>query len=501
MPKRATTIHKTDIVLDHGSSAPLYRQLYERLRAAILSGQLEDGARLPSTRALASAIGVSRTTTALVYDQLLMEGYIESRVGAGTHVAQLRARPPEDQKAGNQSLPNATSQIPAELSQRGRALLHASPPGELYSSSRASVASPFRAGQPDTQAFPYQLWAKLLAKRARHSLQTTTHYQEAAGYYPLREAIAAHIGITRGVRCTPEQVLITAGSQGALDLAARVLLDPGDTAWVEDPGYLGARGALLAAGAQVVPVPVDTEGIDVAAGHRLAPHARIVSVTPSHQFPTGITMSLSRRVALLEWARQAQAWILEDDYDSEYRFSGRPLEALQGLDNGQRVIYIGTFSKVLFPTLRLGYVVVPPELVAGFVAMRRFIDVHVPILEQVALADFMIQGHFTRHLRHMRTRYTERRNVLIEALRRECGDLLDVQVPEAGMHLVAWLPAHLDDRAVARLVLEQGIEIAPISKFCIAPPSRGGLMLGYANASSEELRDGVRKLARALRKL
>jgi GntR family transcriptional regulator / MocR family aminotransferase len=212
-------------------------------------------------------------------------------------------------------------------------------------------------------------------------------------------------------------------------------------------------------------------------------------------------MSLSRRVALLEWARQAQAWILEDDYDSEYRFSGRPLEALQGLDNRQRVIYIGTFSKVLFPTLRLGYVVVPPELVAGFVAMRRFIDVHVPILEQMALADFMIQGHFTRHLRHMRTRYTERRNVLIEALTRECGDRLDIQVPEAGMHLVAWLPQHIDDRAVARLALEQGIEVAPISKFCIARPPRGGLMLGYANASSAELRDGVQRLGRALRRL
>jgi GntR family transcriptional regulator/MocR family aminotransferase len=303
------------------------------------------------------------------------------------------------------------------------------------------------------------------------------------------------------IPCAPEQVLITAGSQGALDLAARVLLDPGDTVWIEDPGYLGARGALLAAGAQVVPVPVDAEGIDVAAGQRLAPRARIVSVTPSHQFPTGVTISLSRRVALLEWARQAQAWVLEDDYDSEYRFSGRPLEALQGLDNGQSVIYIGTFSKVLFPTLRLGYLVVPPELVAGFLAMRRFIDVHVPILEQLALADFMAQGHFTRHLRHMRTRYTERRNALIEALARECGDLLDVHIPEAGMHLVAWLPTHMDDRAVARLALDQGIEIAPISKFCIAPPPRGGLMLGYANASTEDLRDGVRKLARALRRL
>jgi GntR family transcriptional regulator/MocR family aminotransferase len=363
------------------------------------------------------------------------------------------------------------------------------------------MAHIFRAGHPDAQAFPYELWARLLAKRARQSLRFATHYQQAEGYYPLREAIAAHIGITRGVRCTPEQVLITAGSQGALDLAARVLLDPGDSAWIENPGYFGAHGALLAAGAQVIPVPVDAQGIDILAGRTGAPNARVVSVTPSHQFPTGVTMSLNRRLALLEWARQAQAWILEDDYDSEYRFGGRPLEALQGLDNGRRVLYIGTFSKVLFPALRLGYLVVPPELIAGFVAMRRFIDVHVSILEQMTLTDFMTQGHFARHLRQMRSLYTERRNVLIEALNRQLGDLLDVHVPEAGMHLIAWLPDHINDRIAAQRALDHGIEIAPISKFSIAPLKRGGLMLGYAGASGEELRAGVQTLARALRKL
>jgi len=362
-------------------------------------------------------------------------------------------------------------------------------------------ASPFRVGQPDAEAFPYELWARLLAKHARQSLRTATYYQQAEGYAPLREAIASHIGITRGVRCTPEQVLLTAGSQGALDLSARVLLDPGETAWIEDPGYPGARGALLAAGAHVVPVPIDEEGIDIMIGHTLAPDARIVSVTPSHQFPTGVTMSLNRRLALLTWARQAKAWILEDDYDSEYRFSGRPLDALQGLDNGQQVIYIGTFSKVLFPALRLGYVVVPPELVAGFIATRCFIDVHVPIIEQMALTDFITQGHFTRHLRHMRTLYIERRNALIEALKRELSDLLEVHVPEAGMHLVAWLPIGKDDRLAAQLALSQGIEIDPISRFSVAPLKRGGLVLGYAGATSEELCDGVQRLARALRML
>jgi len=500
MPKRAIPTNTPAIMLDHSSPAPLYRQLYERLRTAILTGQLEAGTRLPSTRSLAAELGVSRTTTTVVYEQLLMEGYIESRVGAGTCVTRLRSRQLDGypQQAEDQHA-TAPSSSPVGLSQRGQLLLHTPDPGGLYRITPVSAASPFRAGQPDAAAFPYELWARLLTKRARQSLQAAAHYQNAEGYYPLREAIASHIGITRGVRCAPEQVLLTAGSQGALDLAARVLLDPGDIAWTEDPGYLGARGALLAAGAQVIPVPVDAQGIDITAGHARAPNARVVSVTPSHQFPTGVTMSLNRRLALLEWARQAQAWILEDDYDSEYRFSGRPLDALQGLDDGQRVIYIGTFSKVLFPALRLGYLVVPPELVAGFVAMRRFIDVHVPILEQLALTDFMTQGHFVRHLRRMRARYSERRNVLIEALNRECSGLLEVQVPEAGMHLVAWLPVGKDDRVAAQLALEQGIEVAPLSTFSVAPLKRGGLLLGYAGARSAALRDGVQRLARALR--
>jgi len=238
-----------------------------------------------------------------------------------------------------------------------------------------------------------------VAKHARQSLQAVSFYQDAQGYPPLRETIASHIGITRGVHCSPEQIILTAGSQGALDLVARVLLDPGDLAWVEDPGYSGARGALLAAGATLVPVPVGQEGIDVEAGRQLCRDARLTVVTPSHQFPTGVTMSLSRRIALLEWAREAQAWIVEDDYDSEYRFSGRPLEALQGLDNARCVVYIGTFSKVLFPSLRLGYLVAPTELLKGLIAARRLIDVHRPLLEQMALTDFIAEGHFARHVR------------------------------------------------------------------------------------------------------
>ena len=319
-------------------------------------------------------------------------------------------------------------------------------------------------------------------------------YQDPAGYRPLREAITSHLGMTRGVRCTADQVLIVAGAQAGLNLAAQLLLDPGDAAWIEDPGSLTARGALLGAGAQLVPVPVDREGLVVAAGIARCPHARLALVTPSHQVPLGVTMSL----ALLQWARQQRAWILEDDYDSEYRYAGRPLEALQGLDHANRVIYIGTFSKALFPALRLGYLVVPPELVEAFIAARRFVDRHVSALEQTALADFMLEGHFTRHLRHMRTLHAERRAAFVAEIQHHLGDMLEIQPSEGGMHLVAWLPPGMDDQAAARQAAAHNVDTVPLSSYGVEPMERGGLILGYAAVSEHEMRDGVRRLATAL---
>jgi GntR family transcriptional regulator/MocR family aminotransferase len=329
-------------------------------------------------------------------------------------------------------------------------------------------------------------------------LQAVSCYQYVQGYLPLRQAIAMHIGVTRGVHCSPEQIILTTGGQGALDLVARVLLDPGDAAWVEDPGYSGARGALLAAGAQLVAVPVDEKGLDVEAGRQLCPEARLAIVTPSHQFPTGVTMSLSRRLALLEWSREAHAWIVEDDYDSEYRFSGRPLEALHGLDRAGRVLYIGTFSKVLFPSLRLGYLVAPAELLTALIATHRLLAVHLPLLEQLALADFIAEGYFARHVRRMRQLYNERRNALVDALRRELGNKLDVTVPEAGMHLAVWLPKGMSAQAVAQRAAASGLHILPISHFSLRPLQRDGLLLGFASASPQELRAGVQTLALAL---
>jgi len=305
-------------------------------------------------------------------------------------------------------------------------------------------------------------------------------YGEPAGHRPLRQAIAAYLGAARAVRCSWEQIVVVSGSQQALDLAARVLLDPGDEAWVEDPGYAGARAALAGSGARVVPVQVDEEGLDVAAGETAAPGARLACVTPSHQYPSGVTMSLERRLALLEWADRAGAWVVEDDYDSEYRYSGRPLEALQGLDPSGDVVYVGTFSKVLSPGLRLGYLLAPPDLTGAFVAAREFTDRHPPQVEQAVLADFMAEGHFGRHVRRMRSLYAERRAALLESAERELAGLLDVVPAEAGMHLVGLLPEGEDDREASRRAAAAGVEAPPLSAFSQAPSRAGGLVLGYA---------------------
>jgi GntR family transcriptional regulator/MocR family aminotransferase len=501
--KNTASIATATFVLDHVLSTPLYRQLYERVRGAILMGQLTAGTRLPSTRGLARELGVARNTVMLAYGQLLAEGYLESKVGYGTVVARTL---PETllHIPGADLHPPAPAQEQVRhvpLSQRGMALAHAPFISGQLPTAEGQLLMAFRGGIPALDAFPHRLWAQIVARRVRQRVPRLFAYQDPAGYRPLREAIASYLGMTRGVRCTADQVLIVAGAQAGLNLAAQLLLDPGDAAWIEDPGSLTARGALLGAGAQLVPVPVDREGLVVAAGIARCPHARLALVTPSHQVPLGVTMSLARRLALLQWARQQRAWILEDDYDSEYRYAGRPLEALQGLDHANRVIYIGTFSKALFPALRLGYLVVPPELGEAFMAARRFVDRHVSALEQTALADFMLDGHFTRHLRRMRTLHAERRAAFVAEIQHHLEDILEIQPSEGGMHLVAWLPQGMDDQAAARQAAAHGVDTVPLSSFGVEPVQRGGLILGYAAVSEHEMRDGVRRLAAALHSL
>ena len=479
------------IELDRASSKPLYRQIYERLRYGILSGQLQKGQRLPSTRTLASELAVSRNITSWAYEQLLAEGYVQSKVGQGTTVAPqipeplLSVTPP----------PLVKTSLPTGLSRLGSTIVQK----QEMPSWKPGKPRPFRSGVPALDAFPYKLWAQLLARRARNTIASVSDYQHAAGYRPLREAIAVHIGVTRGVRCQADQVIVVSGSQQALDLAARLFLNPGDLAWVEEPGYFGARDALRNAGARIAPISVGAEGIDVQEGRAHYPHARLAAVTPSHQFPLGVTMSIRQRLALLEWAQQADAWILEDDYDSEYRYSGRPLEALQGLDRNGRVIYIGTFSKVLFPALRLGYLVVPPALIDPFVSLQRSVSVHSPMLEQVALADFMQEGHFARHIRRMRSLYRVRRDTLVQAIRDELNDALQVNVPETGLYAPGWLPQGIDDTRVAQCAGDHDLEVYPLSKLFLKDGvQRGGLMLGYAAFNEAEIRAGVQTLAKVL---
>ena len=496
--RKAVAILAT-VALDPTSTTPLYHQLYEILRQAILDYRLPGGTRLPSTRLLAAELGVSRNTVLNTFDQLWSEGYLEARHGSGTFVTRAL---PEDLL----TLPPGAAQGPAPMGQRanvsryGARLLSAvgRMPGPLVPQVRGKPR-PFRQGVPALDAFPHALWGRLLARCRRRSSYELLNYADDS-QQALREAIAAYLGPGRGVRCTAEQVIVVAGSQQGLDLVARVLLDPGDPIWIEDPCYPGAYGALLGAGASVVPLSVDGEGLDVAAGVTRCPQARLAFVTPSHQFPLGVTMSLRRRLELLAWAGRTGSWIVEDDYDSEYRYTGRPLAALQGLDREGRVIYLGTFSKVMFPALRLAYLVVPPDLVDAFRAARLFAAQHPPLLEQAALAEFIAGGQSARPVRRMRALYAGRQAALVAAARRQLAGLLDVPPAEAGMHLLGWLPDGVDDRVASQRAAAQGVDAFPLSTYCLETSRRGALLLGYAAVNEQEIEEGVSRLARALKR-
>ena len=470
-------------------ASPLYQQLYTHIRISILSGELKGGMKLPSTRALAEELNISRNTVLNAYGQLLAEGYLESSEGSGTFVASalpdLLLTTPHHHIPKN-TQPNITELRQPLFSERAKSQMAASQPP-----SNGNLPRPFLAEAPALDAFPYKLWSRLVVRQARRLPINTFTYQDSAGYRPLREAIAAHITVSRQVHCQPEQIMIVPGSQGALDLASRMLLNAGDPVWMEDPGYPGAKGAFLGAGAEIIPIPIDAEGLVVDIGINCAPQARLVYLTPSHQFPLGVTMSISRRLALLDWAKRANAYILEDDYDSEFRFAGRPLATLQGLDDADRVIYIGTFSKVLFPSIRIGYMILPPLLVDPFLKVRRLVDIHTPMLEQAVLTDFITEGHFTRHLRRMRTLYAERRGTLLTAAKKLP---LEIHSVEAGIHCVGWLPDGMNDLAVASKAAKYNLELTPISIFSIEPLSRKGLLLGYGGYSVQEIQAGVRRL-------
>jgi len=477
--------------LDPRGGAPLHQQLYEQVRGAVLAGTLVAGQRLPASRVLAANLGVSRTTVLSAYEQLAAEGYLEGRSGAGTRVAErLPERPARRAKA----VPG-----PRRLARRAALLLQDRFGTELRLAGRG-WRTPFRLAVPALDEVPLALWTRLVARAQRQQSGQDLDYQDSRGLPRLRRAIAAHLALGRGIACTPEQVLVTAGAQSALDLAVRLLLDPGERAIVEDPGHLGIKGALRGAGAEIVPLPVDAEGLVF--DPRAAAGARLLCLTPSNQFPLAATLSLPRRLAILAWAEASGAWIVEDDYDSEFRFAGRPLEALAALDRAQRVLYLGTFSKVLFPGLRLGYLVVPPDLADAFAAAKRFVDVHPPPLLQAALAAFIEEGHFARHLRRLRGLYGERSERLVAALQRRLGGLLSVTPPQAGLHVVARLPEGSDpesgdDVALAARAAAAGIELRPLSAYGLGHRP-AGFVLGYGHLRPREIESAVARLQRSL---
>ncbi len=495
MGKKARGAWLGTLVVDPEKETPLFHQVYLRIRELILGGTLSRGARLPSTRSLAKDLGLSRNTVLAAIEQLAAEGYVTSRVGDGTYVA---AAVPEDREAPRWPATAAAaaaarpSAAIARLSRRGERIL-ATPIGR-----DSSVLRPFAVGQPALGEFPWSTWHKLWMRQSRDLDRRHLCYGDPAGYRPLREAIASYLTTGRGVSCEADRIIIVSSSQQAIDLATRVLIDPGDAVWLEEPGYLGARGALVAAGAEIVPVPVDEEGLNVALGCTARIDARLASVTPSHQFPLGVTMSLNRRLELLDWAAERGSWILEDDYDSEFRYRGAPLAALQGLDRADRVIYIGTFTKVVFPSLRLGYLVAPRELVDALVSARAFVDRHSPTLPQVVLTDFIEGGHFTAHIRRMRALYGARRQHLLDALENRLGDRLKLHSQPAGMHVVAELPADVDDVAIAHSAAERGIEVSALSKYFLDKTRRSGLLLGYSAVAEEAIDEAVESLAEIL---
>jgi GntR family transcriptional regulator/MocR family aminotransferase len=470
-----------------------WRWLYGQLRAAILDHRLRPGARVPSSRNLAKQHGVSRGTVVAAVDHLRIEGYLETRVGAGAFVATTI---PDEAIAMTQKKVGDAQKHMARATLSKRGLLSGLDALSLPASH--SLGKAFRAWEPAIDLFPINLWSRIAGRVLRRAPRSLYGQGDAKGYLPLRRAIAEYIGGARGVHCDAEQIIVTSGAQQALDLVSRLLLDPGDSAWLEDPGYPGALRALRAAGAEIAPVPVDHEGLDVKWGLRHAPKARLAYVTPANQFPLGTAMSLERRLSLLNWAATGGSWIIEDDYDSEYRYFGRPLAALQSLDRAGCLIYVGTFTKMLFNALRLGFLVLPLRLVEPFAAARTLTDQHSPTLDQAILAEFILDGHFGHHVRRMRQTYAERMEVLCDAANQRLGGMLQVQKAASGMRTIAWLQTGQKDIAVAERARARGLEVMALSQFSQRNSQRGALVLGFAGCTPAELRRGVDVLAMVL---
>lgn len=469
-----------------GEPAALW--LSSALRTEILEGRLRPGARLPATRELASQTGLSRGTIVTAFEALAAEGYVEGTTGSGTYVN--RVLPDDLLEVGRR-----TNREPKVQRPRHRRLSAFGRQAREFSGLEARPARAFRTNLPALDLFPTTLWAQLVARRHRNAPASLLRGCGPMGYPPLLEALAEYLA-TRGVKCVAQQIAVVSGVQEAIDLSARLFLDPGDRVCMEDPGYPGAALAFEAFGAKISARPLDEEGMTIPGPREK--NARLVYITPGHQFPTGVCMSLPRRLALLEWARAAGAPILEDDYDSEFRYSGRPVPALQGLDREGQVLFTGSFSKVLFPSLRLGYLVLPLDLIDTVAAIRSIGSRHAPLLDQAVLCDFITEGHFGRHLRRMREIYAERSTTLVTAARERLAGLLHLSDLEAGLQTAGWLGQGITGEAAAQAAEKRGVEVTPLSRYTRGKVVREGLQLGFASVDLKEIRRGVRELAVAL---
>jgi GntR family transcriptional regulator / MocR family aminotransferase len=480
------------ILLDKAIGSPLHQQLYEALRQAILTGKLLPGERLPSTRALAQSLGISRGTVKLGYEQLLNEGYLETATGSGTFVCQQIA---------DRSLPVLPSQphcsgtlMPTGLSQYAQNFVTQS----LSKQNPSKSEIDFCYWQPAFSHFPLQLWRQLTTRHLQMP-ERLDYSADLLGYKVLREAIAHYLMRSRAVRCDAEQVMIVNGTQQALDLIARLFIDPGDRVVMEEPGYLSARRVFQSQGAEILPIAVDASGLIVEQLQSTSTLAiKLVYVTPSHQFPAGAILTLPRRLELLAWAQHRGAVIIEDDYDSEYRYGEKPIPAMQGLDKNDSVVYVETFSKVLFPALRIGYLVVPPGLVDLFAQAKRLVDRHSPLLEQCVLADFINEGHLERHLRRMRTLYNQRRQAFVKSLKSRLGERVTILGDAAGIHLMVQLQTDLSDEEIIVRAAQVGVGLTNAAAFYLGSSRGGQFLMGYANLDEENIDEGVRRLAQIL---
>lgn len=496
MVKHAGGVLLPGLKVEPEAGMPITVQIAGTLRNLILSGDLQPGERLPSTRTLAEDIGVSRTTVVNVYDQLTTEGIITSRVGAGAFVSDaLELRRPIKLK-----LSSAKKQ---DREHRPRLANLSADASQQYSPRLPHPDNPlpFTTGIPAFDAFPMAQWARLSAEFLREPRADVLRYPDSNGLMALREAIAVHLRANRGITCSADEVFIFNGAQDAFNRIGFTLLDPGDVVWYENPGTIGARNSLITCGVRLIPVPVDEEGISVEEGLGLAADFRLAFVTPAHQHPLGVTMSLKRRFELLRAAERAGAWIVEDDFVGEFHYSGRPPPTLKSVDEGGRVIYVGTFSKSLFPALRLGYLVAPPKLVETF---HRIVSATVqgaPTHFQSVVARFIQEGHFAAHIRRMRKVYAERKDALLDAAARHLDGLVTVKQTETGFHTNARLAPEFDELDVARRAAEKRVVVTPISRFAVAPVSQTGLILGFSSIPPPAIEAGVETLAQVLENL